>query len=108
MNTEFSDVESMSAHDLLTSTERLFARAAIVFERTVTRLEEAGDIAPKVAVTDADRFSEAFLRLMKQREQLGTLRHQTAGTVGGRTLDLDAARAEIGRRLACLRNGGGG
>ncbi|MFE3835573.1 hypothetical protein [Pseudogemmobacter sonorensis] len=42
--------------------------------------------------------------VLEERRNVEKLRKQVAGAVGARgELDLDAARDEIGRRLACLR-----
>ncbi|WP_126975635.1 hypothetical protein [Frigidibacter oleivorans] len=41
-----------------------------------------------------------------ERNRVEKLRKQAAGAVGAAGLDFDAARAEIGRRLACLRDAG--
>ena len=46
--------------------------------------------------------------VMEERTRLDKLRKETSGDVGTGKLDLDAARDEIGRRLACLRRAGGG
>lgn len=105
MNTEIRDVESASAEQLLAFSEDMFARAAEALAETVKRLDQAEKLAPKVAVNDASGFAAAFERVMLERDKIGKLRNQIAGTVGRRALDMDAARAEIGRRLACLRNG---
>jgi hypothetical protein len=108
MQTEISDVESQSAEELLAFSEQMFARAAAALARTVERLEQADPPPAKVATTDTDGYAAAFQRVMTERDKIGKLRNQIAGTVGGRALDMDAARIEIGRRLACLRNGRSG
>lgn len=46
--------------------------------------------------------------VLEERSKLDKLRKDVAGDVGAGRLDLDAARDEIGRRLACLRRAGGG
>lgn len=46
--------------------------------------------------------------VLEERTRLDKLRKETAGGAHGGTLDLDAARDEIGRRLACLRRAAGG
>jgi hypothetical protein len=46
--------------------------------------------------------------VMDERARVEKLRKQIAGVVGDHALDFDAARTEIGRRLACLRDAGGG
>ncbi|WGV17080.1 hypothetical protein [Fuscovulum ytuae] len=46
--------------------------------------------------------------VLEERVRVDRLRNEVAGVVGGRALDLDAARVEIGRRLARLRDAGNG
>ena len=50
--------------------------------------------------------------VLEERGKLDKLRREISrdigGDAGGGTLDLAAARDEIGRRLACLRRAGGG
>lgn len=63
-------------------------------------LKEATDLAAAVR--------GATERLAAERGKVDKLRKDIAGAVGGGALDLDAARDEIGRRLACLRRAGTG
>ena len=46
--------------------------------------------------------------VLEERNRVDKLRKDIAGGIGAGALDLDAARDEIGRRLACLRRAGGG
>lgn len=46
--------------------------------------------------------------VLEERSKVDKLRKDAAGNVGAGTLDLAAARDEIGRRLACLRRAEGG
>ena len=46
--------------------------------------------------------------VLEERIRVDKLRKEVAGDVGAGSLDLAAARDEIGRRLACLRRAGGG
>ncbi|RJL05621.1 permease [Paracoccus aestuarii] len=62
----------------------------------------------KKAMETAKTVREAVQLLMAERSKVDKLRKDIAGGVGGGALDLDAARDEIGRRLACLRRAGGG
>lgn len=61
----------------------------------------------KDAVKAARDIREAMSRLFDERDRVEKLRREIAGGVGGGALDLDAARDEIGRRLACLRRAAG-
>ena len=60
----------------------------------------------KKAVKSAKDVREALDHLKQERMKVDKLRKDIAGGVGGGCLDLDAARDEIGRRLACLRRAG--
>lgn len=71
---------------------------------------ESGAVDPaelKEAMQTAKVVREAVGLLMAERNRVDKLRKDIAGGVGGGSLDLDAARDEIGRRLACLRRAGG-
>ncbi|MDP5305662.1 permease [Paracoccus spongiarum] len=57
----------------------------------------------KAAMLAAKGIREAVALLMQERNRVDKLRKDIAGGVGGGSLDLDAARDEVGRRLACLR-----
>lgn len=46
--------------------------------------------------------------VLEERNRVDKLRKDIVGQAGAGRLDLDAARDEIGRRLACLRRAGGG
>ena len=72
---------------------------------------KSGDVDPaklKKAMETAKTAREAVQLLMAERNKVEKLRREIAGGVAEGCLDLDAARDEIGRRLACLRRAGGG
>lgn len=63
----------------------------------------------KEAVRLARDLRAATQLMLEERNRVDRLRKEIAGGVdGGGALDLDAARDEIGRRLACLRRAAGG
>ncbi|MFT4151350.1 MAG: hypothetical protein QM656_14215 [Paracoccaceae bacterium] len=68
-----------------------------------------GDL-PQVREAEAHvkALRSALQLFIEERNRVEKLRKQSAGAVGAGGLDLDAARDEIGRRLARLREGGGG
>jgi hypothetical protein len=66
-------------------------------------LEEA-----KAAATAVRDLKSAYFLVMDERGKVEKLRKQVAGAVGTGSLDLSAARDEIGRRLALLRDAGAG
>ncbi|MGB8815086.1 MAG: hypothetical protein WCC57_18045 [Paracoccaceae bacterium] len=67
---------------------------------------ETGEV--KAAMQAVKDLRAAFQTVMDERTRVDKLRKQATGAVGDRALDFDAARDEIGRRLACLRDAGGG
>lgn len=82
-------------------------------ERRWRTLEQAAQQGPrsedlKAALQAARDVREASKILSDERGKVDKLRRDIAGAVGGGSLDLDAARDEIGRRLACLRRAAGG
>jgi hypothetical protein len=81
--------------------------------------EAAQEVAQVIAEIRAGRFDEVtearkcirnlkdfFALAMEERNRIDKLRKQTVRTVGAPELDLSAARDEIGRRLALLRDAG--
>ena len=60
----------------------------------------------KEAVRLARELRAATQLMLEERNRVDKLRKEIAGGGGG-ALDLDAARDEIGRRLACLRRAAG-
>ena len=107
MTIRFTEGEE-EPNDALTLAENLFHRA-------LKELNAALDAAQaqqfdqvktaKTAVRDLVDFSKAVLEGKKDVEKL---RRQVAGAVGAcGELDLDAARDEVRRRLACLRDARG-
>ncbi len=94
--------------DLAEFTESLLRYAAEELARAVQRLK-AGKIEEAKAIPALTRdVKDAFDMVQVERGRFDKLRKQVAGTVGTRALDFHAARDEIGRRLACLRDAGPG
>ncbi|MBK8441580.1 MAG: hypothetical protein IPL38_19480 [Rhodobacter sp.] len=94
--------------DVLGFTEDLY-KVAVVDLRALIADIRAGQVkdVQKAKSAVRDLFSVGKL-LIQERANVETLRKQVAGTVGtGSELDLGAARDEIGRRLACLRDARG-
>lgn len=95
--------------DVLGVTERLYEDAVIELERTMAAIK-AGEFNEVKSAQEAIRSLRATaVAVLQERGKVDQLRKQIAGHVGaGGALDLESARAEIGRRLACLRHAGGG
>ncbi len=94
--------------DLLAATEDLYREAAEDLARARRGLRKGKIDEAKLAVQAVKDLKLAFQMVMDERARVEKLRKQIAGVVGDHALDFDAARTEIGRRLACLRDAGGG
>lgn len=90
--------------DLAEFTENLLREAAEELAQTLQRIRlgklEEAKATPGLVRT----VKNAFEMVQEERGRLDKLRKQVAGTVGTRELDFHAARDEIGRRLARLRD----
>ncbi len=92
--------------DLLAITETWLRDAAVQLAVTVETIK-AGDMSrAKEAVDCIKGLKSAVQMALDEGNRVEKLRKQVAGGAASATLDLDAARDEIGRRLACLRDAG--
>ena len=75
-------------------------------------LDEAKGAASEASARDLATYTKdvsgALKVLITERQHVEKLRRDAGDLAGGREFDLDAARDEIGRRLACLRDTGAG
>jgi hypothetical protein len=106
MSIEFSEGQGPPA-DVLAETEWIFRATAEDLARSMQRVRagEFGEV--RAAVKTMQDLRAAFQQVQEERARVEKLRKHATGVVAGHELDLDAARAEIGRRLACLRDAGG-
>lgn len=97
--------------------DRKVEQAYKALTTAVELLEHQLDAARQKAATAADAeavvkdvkaVNAAFLWAMQQEGKARDAGSQRYGRGGGGTLDLAAARDEVGRRLACLRAAGAG
>ena len=99
--------EEPSPKSLISETEELYREIAdevFVAIRKIRTGEWDTKGTPQVV-----KEMRAFLQLvLEERAKVAKLSKQEAGVVYDYALDFDAARVEIGRRLACLRDAGGG
>lgn len=95
--------------DLLGATEKFYQLTLMELKRTINAIS-AGEMNEIKSAQSAIRDLRATAVLvLEERNRVDKLRKQIAGHVGaGGTLDLEGARVEIGRRLARLRDAGGG
>jgi hypothetical protein len=94
--------------DLLKSAFGLYSMVADEVFAAMRKVKTGQIGETKVVAQAVKDLRDAFKILMDERTRVDKLRKQFAGVVGNSELDLDAARDEIGRRLARLRDAGGG
>lgn len=94
--------------DLLEETEELYRDIAGELALAMKGVRQGEMKDAKAAAQAVKDLRTAFQMVMEERARVEKLRRQVAGVGAGSELDLDAARAEIGRRLACLRDAAGG
>jgi hypothetical protein len=108
--------EDRPSEQVLDVVEILFHEAALDFWGLRQRVK-AGEFDRLKDTAGAVRdLKQAFILVLEERNRIDKLRKQVAGQVaggvggggGGCVLDLDAARDEVGRRLARLRGAGAG
>ena len=107
MTIQFSQGEEPPA-DLLAEVEKLYRTTAQELITAVNAIKAGQFDQAGVAAQSVRDLRTAFGWVMDEREKVEKLRKQIAGAVGTGALDLDAARDEIGRRLARLRDAAGG
>lgn len=94
--------------DLLAITETWLKEAAEGLASTVQAIKDGHYDRAREASAAVKDLKAAFQLVMDERSRVEKLRKQVAGAVGANELDFHAARDEIGRRLARLRDVGGG
>lgn len=100
--------DGASPEDVLDVAEGLFREAAVELYRTISALKAGEFSEVKTAQTAIRDLRAMAMQVLDERGKVDKLRKQIAGQVGaGGELDFEGARAEIGRRLACLRDAGG-
>ena len=101
--------DAPTPEDLLGATEEFYALTLMELQRTISAIRAGEFNEVKAAQTAIRDLRATAVQVLEERGKVDKLRKQIAGHVGaGGALDLDEARAEIGRRLACLRSAGGG
>ncbi|RHZ98054.1 hypothetical protein D1114_02240 [Cereibacter sphaeroides] len=94
--------------DLLAETEKLYREAAEDLVRARRKLSEGRAEEVRAAVQAVKDLKAALQLVMDERARVEKLRRTAGGIVHDYALDFDAARREIGRRLARLRDAGQG
>lgn len=108
MSMNFSEGEQ-GPEALLRATEMMYRDAAIELAAAAEKVRRGELGEAKAAIQAVKDLRAAFQMVMDERTRVDKLRKQIAGVAGqGGELDFAAARAEIGRRLARLRDAGSG
>jgi len=107
MTINFSQGEGTPV-DFVAFSENLYLEAAADLKQAVQNVSKEPPGDGKAVITALKELRTAFHTVMEERNKLEKYRRQAGAGSGGTELDLDAARAEIGRRLALLRNVGDG
>ena len=99
-----SDPAAETPEDVLEFTESLF-QVAIEDLNSALQAIRAGQLdAAKEGKRAVRDLAAMGMQVLEERKNVEKLRKQIAGAVSAwGALDLDAARDEVGRRLACLR-----
>ena len=93
---------------LISEALTLYATAAGVFSLVIDEAAKGKLKNPKDAAAYAREYNLALQTFLSERAKVEKLRKDTEGIVHDYALDFDAARDEIGRRLACLRDAADG
>lgn len=91
---------------LLAATESFLNDAMKELAGAIAAVRDGNLGEAKAAALAVRDLKQAFYGLMEERCRVEKRLKQAGGDVGTGSLDLDAARDEIGRRLACLRDAG--
>lgn len=104
INTSLDDIGS--AEGILSIAEKHFGRMLRRAEEIIEMLEQEDNDVSKEAAGRIRDLGKAVQTTLDERSKLEKLRKHTAGIVHEYALDFDAARDEIGRRMARLRDAG--
>lgn len=107
MTIQFSPDETPSV-DMLTEVENLYRTTAEELIVAVNAIKQGQFQEVKTTSQSVRDLKAAYFLVMEERGKVEKLRKTFAGSVGTGSLDLHAARDEIGRRLARLRDAAAG
>jgi len=93
-----------SSEEILLIAEKHFDRMLRQVEELIATLEADGTAASKEAVVRIRDLGKAQQTAFEERAKVEKLKKHAAGIVHDYALDFDAARVEIGRRIARLRD----
>ena len=94
--------------DVLALTEETLARAAEDLTRLIRRISAGNFDEAKATPGQVNNINRALEVVVIGRNYAHQRCKQVTGAVGAVAIDFHAARDEVGRRLACLRDAGPG
>ena len=100
--------DGAAPRSMISNATLLYETAADVFALVIDEARDGDPKAAKEALGYAREFRQALLAVLNERATIEKLRKDAEGIVHDYALDFDRARAEIGRRLACLRDAADG
>ena len=96
-----------SSAGILSEAQQTYQCAQAALNKLVGELVDGELVHVGEAGRILKELKQALQTANQERERLESERKKQAGIVGEYAIDFDAARLEIGRRLACLRASGG-
>ncbi|MGB0960488.1 MAG: hypothetical protein ACPGVK_09585 [Halocynthiibacter sp.] len=102
MNVINSDFTERSSSHALDIAEAHFMRCLEAVNQTIFAADDGDPTAAKKAAEAARDLKRATQTIFDERQKVEAIRKKEAGIANGYAIDFDAARSEIGRRLACL------
>ena len=103
MNTYHPPTPDEPIADLVAETKILFRRSATVLAKRINALEQDEDPETKATSTVVKDMRQAFGWALEESKNVEKIEKSLAASFGNDGYDLDAARSEIGGRLARLR-----
>jgi hypothetical protein len=108
MITENDDLNVDRAEVLVAEARDAFDRAVRVLRDSCSQLEAMPETGDGDVMKCVRQLNGAYILTMEMREKARVAGCKRFGDGGAGRIDLDAARVEIGIRLACLRGRGDG
>ncbi|MDJ0627307.1 MAG: hypothetical protein QNJ44_03525 [Rhodobacter sp.] len=100
--------DGTAVDETLAVAEALFKEAGAILGTLLNKVRQEDDEAIGKARIAVKELSEAWKIAVMERNRVAEERKKARGVAGNFAIDFDAARAEIGSRLARLRAAGDG
>ncbi len=97
-----------AAEAMLSDAKRHFENINQAHQDGLDKLADSADRDVRAYSSLAQLHWKAMQSVLERQHELNRINREKAGIVHGYALDLDAARTEVGRRLACLKDASGG